>query len=277
MLRWFLLAWLLCGPLFVPGPNDPPLNAYWLDGQPAQGFDPARIAECETLVMQLHQPGAEDALLAAGAALAQGKSSYYVVDERSQLPWFLQQADLAYPEHVHVLAPGQSAPAPHRAGPLPEYQRVSQPVDSFIGCLMSRLTADQYRQARTHLVALRTAMQRFGHEHPYCEGINVKSPDQFDTPERALQQDLEALSRADHCLFYLYDGLSRPSGMWVELGAALAWGKPCVLLSPSPQALPPALRQSPPDGLRIVYYSDHTHLLEDLADPDRAQGLIRAE
>lgn len=48
--------------------------------------------------------------------------------------------------------------------------------------------------------------------------------------------------RATICYHLLYDGQSRPSGMWVELGAALGWEKDCLLLTPRREALPPSLR-----------------------------------
>ena len=61
--------------------------------------------------------------------------------------------------------------------------------------------------------------------------------------------------------------------MWVEMGAALAWGKPSVLPTPSLEAIPPALRQ-PQKGLRVVVYQDHTHLLHQLQGGDAASLVV---
>lgn len=249
---------------------------YWLDGEVGEGFDLPGLRQAELLSLRLHQAGAEDALLAAGAALALGKPALYAVRDRKELPWFLQQADLAYPGLVEILTPGGatgwSCLQRLNPGPLPQLGVVDQPVDSFIGCLMSKLTPEEYAEGRQHLLAIRQALQRHtGFAQAYCEGINVKSSSSFDTPCRALQLDLEALSKADHCIFYLYDKKSRPSGLWVELGAALAWNKTAVLLTPSLEALPPSLRSDPTlEGLKVVIYESHERLLSDLADNKRA-------
>jgi len=254
---------------------------YWLDGERATGFDLDGLRQAELFSLHLSQARAEDALLAAGAALALGKPSLYAVRDRSELPWFLQQADLAYPGLVEVLTPGGDSAwcclQRLNPGPLPQLGVVTQPVDSFIGCLMSKLTAEEYAEGRQHLLAIRQSMQRHaGFSWPYCEGINVKSSSAFDTPQRALQLDLEALSKAEFCVFYLYDAKSRPSGLWVELGAALAWGKPVVLLTPSLEALPPGLRADPPArGFKLVVYESHGRLLSDLANEQRALMYLR--
>ncbi len=270
-----MLWWLLVvSQLWLPGLGDPPSNRYWLDSQIGSGFVMSAVEQAQVFTLQLQDAQAEDALLVAGAALALGKTSLYLISDRQQLPWFLREADQAFPRHVSI---GDRPCHPGiEPGPLPTTGLVKQPVDSFIGCLMSRLTPDQYIDARTHLKAIRTSMQLYGgDQHPYCEGINVASSADFDSPAHALQLDMEALRKASDCVFYLYDGQSRPSGMWVELGAALAWEKDCLLLAPRREALPPSLRGSIlPAHLRIVYYQDHAQLLRDLADPSQAPGLV---
>lgn len=270
-----MLIWLfLVAQLWLPGLGDPPSNRYWLDSRPGSGFDIDGIRAARVFTLQLQNPQAEDALLAAGAALALGKRCIYLLEDRQQLPWFLREADQAFPRHVSIT--NQPVQVEVEPGPLPPTDLVPQPVDSFIGCLMSKLSPEQYAEARSHLMAIRASMRKYGGDlHPYCEGINVASPADFDTPARALQLDLEALGKAEECVFYLYDGQPRPSGMWVELGAALAWQKPCVLLAPRPEAVPRSLRMAMlPRHIRVVYYEDHVQLLRDLADPKRAPQLI---
>ena len=56
------------------------------------------------------------------------------------------------------------------------------------------------------------------------------------------------------------------------MGAALAWNKPTVLLTPSLEALPPALRL-PQRNLRVVVYQTHQHLLRQLQGDD-ARALV---
>jgi len=271
-------------------------NRYWLDGQEAEGFSLERVAQCQWLAMQLDHPQAEDALLAAGAALALKKPSLYLVDARTQLPFFLREADRTRPGQVniiclsklcasrisddsgpasrdHVLIPPTLEATPHFAPYKEVPLDLKRPVDSFIGCLMSNLNNLEYGEARIHLQAIQEALVRVGgRPYPYCEALNVARPADFDKPDRALAQDLAALSLAKTCVFYLYDGKSRPSGMWVEMGAALAWAKPCVLLTPNLEALPPALRL-PQANLRVVVYQSHQHLLHQLQG-DNAQSLV---
>lgn len=255
-------------------------NRYWLDGRQIEGFSLAELRQASFLTMELDNARAEDALLAAGAAMALGKPGAYVVSDRKQLPWFLQEADQAFPGLVAIVndkAEVGKALQSLKAGPLPDSALIQQPLDSFIGCLMSKLTPEQYAEGRTHLEAIRDSMVNYrGHNAPYCEGILVKSTSSFDTPRHALQVDLEALGKARECVFYLYDGNSRPSGMWVELGAALAWEKPSVVLTPSLEALPPCLRgEKRPANLRVVVYDGHQQMLQSLADPRLSQALLK--
>lgn len=246
-------------------------NRFWLDGHEAEGFSLERVAQCQWLALQLDHPQAEDALLAAGAALALRKPSLYLVDARTQLPFFLREADQTRPGQVLIPPTFEATPhfAPCQETPID----LKRPVDSFIGCLMSNLNNLEYGEARIHIQAIQDALIRVGGKpYPYCEALNVARPADFDRPQKALAQDLAALSLAKTCVFYLYDGKSRPSGMWVEVGAALAWAKPCVLLTPTLEALPPALRL-PQANLRIVVYQSHQHLLHQLQG-DNAQSLV---
>ena len=50
--------------------------------------------------------------------------------------------------------------------------------------------------------------------------------------------------------------------MWVELGAALAWGKPCTLFTPNLKGVPPAVREGKLPQLRVVEYGSHRQLLK---------------
>lgn len=258
-------------------------NRYWVDDQKCQGFALDQVRRADYLTMELNGARAEDALLAAGAAMALGKPSLYVAKDRKELPWFLQEADQAFPGLVTILTDKRQesdlveALSTLKASPLPATNLVKQPVDSFIGCLMSKLTPEQYAEGRIHLQAISDSMKRYGGQNdPYCEGLLVKSTNSFDTPAHALQLDMEALAKAKECVFYLYDGNSRPSGMWIELGAALAWEKPSLVLAPSLEALPPCLRgDQRPANVKVVLYDGHSQLLQGLTDPGQASNLIK--
>ena len=258
-------------------------NRYWADTRLGQGFDLQGLRQADFFSMQLQGAKAEDALLAAGAALVLGTPSVYVVEDRKQLPWFLREADTSFPQQVKVLKPSEvvgelplaaatlKAEAPRLEGRLP------QPADSFIGCLMSGLSEEQYQQGGSHLRAIAQSMKDYGAvQSPFCEGIAVKSTSSFGTPAHSLLMDLEAVQNSRHCVFYVFDKQSRPSGMWVELGAALALEKPSVLLTPSLEALPPVLRKQPwPENLRVVVYDSHDELVRQLQDPQSAPSLVR--
>lgn len=212
--------------------------------------------------MHLDKPRAADALVAAGAALAQGVPSLYLVPDRSQLPWFLREADLVYPGQVAILEgprPLGLEAAVHLLEPR-SHQGSEKRVDTFIGCLMSGLTPEQYAEGQEHLRAIDRAL---GGEHNFCEGLAVASTDSFDRPRDSLAMDMEALQASRSCVFYQYDASHRPSGMWVELGAALALDKPCLLLTPDLGSIPPCLRQGAPN-LTIRCYDSHEELLASL-------------
>src|SRR5690606_12857551 len=118
----------------------------------------------ETFAMMLNSPGADDALVAAGAALAKGLPSLYAVPDRKSLPWFLREADQSFPGRVRIAAhPDPKVLAREVAASHPgrEVKPVDlpahAPVDTFLGCLMSGLTEEQYAEGRSHLQALADA------------------------------------------------------------------------------------------------------------------------
>lgn len=257
-------------------------NVYFHDETVGSGFEPEQLEDAETFTMALENAGAEDALLAAGAALAHGVPSLYLVRERQQLPWFLREAERSYPDLIKIWE-GERAQrvrsarlgdlAGLRRAPLPMYGYHPEPVATFIGCMMTGLTPEEYDRGRSHLKriddSLRTSL---GQEPNYCEGLNVESSNSFGQPRRSLPLDLEVIEKSQRCVFYVYDAKSRPSSMWVELGAALAWHKPCVLLTPSLDGLPPRLRQQPPPpGLSIRVYPGHAQLMNELSTPAGAE------
>ncbi|MBN9418625.1 MAG: hypothetical protein J0I12_24450 [Candidatus Eremiobacteraeota bacterium] len=276
LLLWLLAFGAAAEPLslnqVVEEARDGVYNRFWLDGMEAEeGFSLDQLARSQWFALQLDHPQADDGLVAAGAALALNKPSAYLVMGREQLPYFLRQADKVRPGQVLIPGPSehdvsfQTQPAP--------LATLDKPVDSFIGSLMSNLNNFEYGEARLHLGAIRDALiSAGGRKYPYCEALNVARPSDFDSPAKALAQDLAALQKAETCIFYLYDGKSRPSGVWVEVGAALAWNKPSVLLTPSLEALPPALRL-PQRNLRVVVYQTRQHLLHQLQGDD-ARSLV---
>lgn len=246
----------------------PPKND-WAAMGVARRLDPETIGQADSVVIHLEKPGAEDALVAAGMALAKGVPTVLVAPERKHLPWFLQQADENYPSRVLITSEQPSPQAMAQLKPeLPPWPNTR--VDTFIGCLMSGLSPEQYAEGRSHLLEIhQTLAQDLGSPNNYCEGIKVGNPQTFDQPKKSLEVDMEAVQASQRCLFYQYDNSSRPSGMWVELGAALAWGKPCTLLVPDLQGVPASVRQGLPH-LKLIQYGNHEHLLNSLkSDPNQ--------
>lgn len=232
----------------------PQRNQWLAAGAPSRDLTPQNVAQSDYVSLSLESPGAEDALLAAGMALAQGKPTILSAPERSHLPWFLREADLSYPNQVTITQSQkplevQANPAPIDAG--------GKKFDTFIGCLMSGLSKEQYAEGHDHLKQLNESLGG----NNYCEGLAVKSADSFGTPKESLVVDLEAVKGSERCVFYQYDNSSRPSGMWVELGAALAWGKECTLLTPDLNGVPPAVRQGM-DNLKVIQYGSHQELFD---------------
>ena len=233
-----------------------PQRNQWMAGNaPTRQLTPQNLAQSDYVSLSLENPGAEDALLAAGMALAQGKPTVLSAPDRKHLPWFLREADLSYPSQVTVT----QAATPVQVQSNPAIIESDQKFDTFIGCLMSGLTKEQYAEGRGHLQQINGALGGSN----YCEGISVGSTDTFGTPKESLVADLAAVKSADRCVFYQYDNNSRPSGMWVELGAALAWGKECTLLTPDLNGVPPAVKEGIP-GLKVVQYGQHDQLLAAL-------------
>ena len=227
---------------------------------------PESLAASDYVAISLENPGAEDALLAAGMALAQGRPTVLAVPERSHLPWFLREADLSYPSQVIVVeGKDKEGPSLSQVQGLHAQPETAAPhYDTFIGCLMSGLSKDQYAEGRSHLLEIHQQLgQQLNSPQNYCEGIAVGSTDSFGTPKESLVADLAAVRGSDQCVFYQYDSSSRPSGMWVELGAALAWGKSCTLLTPDLNGVPPAVRQGLPH-LKVVQYGTHQEMLQQL-------------
>jgi hypothetical protein len=254
-----------------------PPCAFFLDGQLGQGLPLKDLKTTRLFTMFLSGAGAEDALLAAGAALAYGVPSCYVVFDRKELPWFTREAEQTYPGLVTVLEGDRvvalQAFGPTRILPLHPRKLRSEPVltkvDTFVGCEMSGLTEEQYADGRHQLQLINTALAATGRWQNFCEGINVSSASAFGTPHASLGVDLEEVRRARSCVFYAYDDVSRRSGMWVELGAALAWKKPCTLLVPGLAGLPPVLRgKLLPPTLKIATYTTHEALIKQLRDPN---------
>ncbi|MBI3924634.1 MAG: hypothetical protein HY319_03765 [Armatimonadetes bacterium] len=221
------------------------------------------VARSRWFAMRLDHPHAEDALVAAGAALVSGVPSVYVAPNREELPYFLREVDLTYPSQVTVLEGNPTlGEALARLKPDPTSPGKGEHYDTFVGCLMSGLSQAEYAEARSQLQTIDHLLrERVASPHNFCDGIAVKSPTDFEPPRVCLAREIAALMNSDQCVFYQYDGQSRPSGMWVELGGALALGKPAVLFTPDLEAVPPSLREGAP-GLRIVEYGSHQELFD---------------
>ncbi|MBM3463397.1 MAG: hypothetical protein FJX76_14960 [Armatimonadetes bacterium] len=237
-----------------------PANSYACDGVRGGGpLDVPALKGCGVFTMRLSKPSAEDAMVAAGVAMASGRRSVYLVDDVKELPWFLREADRALPGQVTIASvpPARLDTTPR---PLPEVS--GPPLETFIGCLMSGLSEAQYQEGHAHLQAIDAAL---GTGANYCEGLLVKSTSTFDAPADSLRLDLDAIRRSKRCVFYLFDGKPRPSGIWVEAGVALALDKPCTFLVPDRKALPPCL-QNPPGNVRVIEYGNHGSLLAGLKE-----------
>ena len=256
-----------------------------------EGQDDANLVDLESLkntsgfAMRMGSPGADDALVAAGVALEAGRPSLYLVPDRKTLPWFLQEADLSYPGQVCIVEgkdPGAVLNACGLSANPPDPSKVPTPAlfpedpeaggpDTFIGCIMSGLTPEQYAEGRSHLQAIDESLKvNFGSPRNFCEGIRVFAPGSFGTPQERLPADLAAVRESRRCVFYVYDATPRPSGMWVELGAAMAQGKSCTVLAPCRESLPPCLQgDALPKGMRVVFYGDHDAMLRQISEDPR--------
>lgn len=235
-------------------------GASWKISGSAKKLAPDQVKETDKVSIHFQNPGADDALLVAGMAIAKNAKTELVVPDRSHLPWFLQNAELSYPNRVYVV---ETAPK-EAADKSPTDPSAYKPHvhDTFIGCLMSGLSKEEYAEGRSHLLAINDALKtKTDSKDNYCEGINIGTNESFGTPKEALVVDMEAIKGSEHCVFYQYDDASRPSGMWVELGAALALDKPCTLLAPNLDGVPPAVRNGQLD-LNIIEYGNHDNLKE---------------
>ena len=247
-----------------PAKND------WVAAGSKKSLDPQDFEQADYVAVRFDKPKAEDALIAAGMAMAKGKPTVLIAPARDHLPWFMTEADQTYPGQVFVVE-GQEGVNPEQFANLKGVEiDGSQGRDTFIGCLMSGLSKDQYAEGRSHLLAINeTLVTRLGSENNYCEGIKVGSIGSFDKPRDSLRVDLEAVKGAKNCVFYQYDDSSRPSGMWVELGAALAWGKPCTLFAPNLDGVPDAVKRGL-HHLKVVEYGSHKDMLASLdSAPER--------
>ncbi len=271
----------------APGVNRPAganaaLNAYVVDGSVgAPGALALEALKTASLFsVRMEGPKADDSLVAAGVAIARGVPSLYVVPERKQLPWFLREADQTYPGTVKILeqpsagAIEQQLRAEKQAlfGARAALPPASGEPTTFIGCLMSGLSESQYTEGRSHLMAIDEALRtQLGAKKTHCEGIMVASTNSFGTPKESLAMDVEAIRNSDRCVFYLFDGEPRPSGMWVEAGVALGLEKPCTFLVPSEDALPPCLKAGArPEQIRVVVYESHDALKAGLGSDAQA-------
>jgi len=140
--------------------SGPATNRAWVDGRLVEGFDLEALRAANSVCVQLEGAKAEDALMTIGAGLALGKPTLLVVSDRKQLPWFMREAELSYPGLVQVVegvaTPQKVAAALKglKASPLPADRLLKEPVDSFIGCLMSGLSEAQYQENKGHLSAI---------------------------------------------------------------------------------------------------------------------------
>ena len=243
-------------------------------GRVAHGVDVEAIARAPVFSMYLSGPGAADALVAAGVALAHDVPSIYLCHSRKDLPWFLREADQSHPGRVqileaatvdglasalHALEPSTFTRAPAAAD--------APPLHTFIGCLMTGLSEAQYTEGRAQLLAIHTTLsERLGSPNNHCEGIMVASTSSFGTPKESLLMDERAIRGAERCIFYQYDDASRPSGMWVEAGIALGLGKPSTFLVPNLGGTPPGLSALAGPSVELVTYGDHAALATLLAE-----------
>ncbi|NDD26779.1 MAG: hypothetical protein EB084_00725 [Proteobacteria bacterium] len=235
-------------------------------------LDFAPFGYAEGFTMRLGpNTAAEDALVAAGVALATGCPSVYLVTSRKDLPWFLRDADQTYRGQVAILEGPDPLAALH--GTLVSLKRgVSttprrEPkTDAFIGCLMSHLDELRYAQSQAVLKRLTVALRdSLGERTSFCEGLKPRDDVGHDKPAEALLRDVTAVRNARRCVFYVGESAPRPSSMWVEAGVALSTGHPTVFITPTLDAMPPSLRRAWPTGnARVQVYGTPNELLDAL-------------
>ena len=176
----------------------PAANDWQAKGSP-KVLDPEVLGRSDEVTINLEEPGAEDALLAAGMALAKGVPTVLAAPERNHLPWFLRDADLSYPSRVIVVDTAPPVDAPAQSPPTPKVASASpKPVehDTFIGCLMSGLSEEEYAEGRSHLTRIHeTLRDELDSPDNFCEGIKVGSIDSFGSPKEALVTDLGSHQR----------------------------------------------------------------------------------
>jgi len=245
-----------------------PPQSVSVDGQPLTAAKAwAALPNAQHLVVRLQRPRADDALVLIGGALYHGVPTAFLIDQETDLPWFLREAEKSYPGQLFrfLRATAASDSANQAAAQFAVAQRKPQAsaptqFDTFLGCMMSGLTPEQYEENRSHLLAIDQGLKARGLLRTFCEAIAATTQAEFGTPAPHLVADIDALRASHQAVFYAYDSVPRMSSMWVEAGAVVAAGIPALFLISQTDALPPLL-QSPHKNVELCVYGTHATLL----------------
>lgn len=73
--------------------------------------------------------------------------------------------------------------------------------------------------------------------HTVCSEVeNIGSPNEYDLPNKSIKMDMDAIKACD--LFIMHYPFSTPTSALIELGFAVAFEKPIIIITPDKNKLP---------------------------------------
>ncbi len=148
----------------------------------------------------------------------------------------------------------------------------------FIAAPMSAFRDDaEYSANRDQVLQLIEHIKTTHHvERVYYAGLQATSSAEFLDPARSLQRDMDALRGADVFVMLYPERIA--SSVLVEIGYAMALGKPCVILARDVRDLPYLLRNaaqsSGQDGIPPMLIHEYKTTREGLEGLDAALGAL---
>jgi transcriptional regulator with XRE-family HTH domain len=112
----------------------------------------------------------------------------------------------------------------------------------FLASPMAALDPAGYEQARADAEAVHAALARVAGP-VYWPAGGIGSAAGFEAPDLATARNLAALHACEAFVYLQVGRLDRPTSCHIELGWALALGKPVTVLAPSEEDLPYMLRR----------------------------------
>lgn len=112
----------------------------------------------------------------------------------------------------------------------------------FLATPMAALDGPTYERARAGAAEVAERLERVVGP-VYWPGGQIAAADRFEAPDLATAANLTALEQAVAFVLFQPTPLTRPTSCHVELGWALAQGKPVTVFAPSEDDLPYMLRR----------------------------------